>query len=150
MAGPLILFSSCKKEALSSTIKTEKTPPVEISPGLYLIDFDGVRADGGFCYKIGYDLDGGDSNAEPTKSKMRIFENGIELFPPHSVHDDIRNYGGGRFSHWGSTLYFSTSDNTNPITNGKQYTCTLDGMAYPKTDTVVTHAVNPQPGKVDQ
>src|SRR5439155_1545596 len=69
-----------------------------------------------------------DTRQSPTLSTLRIFENGKELGPAHSVHVDIRNLGMGRFSHWGSgtgtvsALYFSASDNTDPRTNGRVYT----------------------------
>jgi hypothetical protein len=63
-----------------------------------------------------------DSSATPTVSKLRIYENGVELGPAHSRHDDIATKGQGRFSHWGDNLYFSASDNSNPLTNGRSYT----------------------------
>jgi pectate lyase len=125
-------FNGCKKEEA-----TKVTPPTVIAtvkekkPGLYIINFDGLRSDGGFSYKIGYVIEGGDSNDEPEKSAMRLFENGIELHEAHTNHQDIRDFGKGRFSHWGTTLYFSTSDNTDPVANGREYTYTLNGSGYP-------------------
>jgi hypothetical protein len=44
---------------------------------------------------------------------------------PHCTHDDIRREGAGRYSHWGDTLYFSTSDNTDPNRNGRAYALTV-------------------------
>jgi len=64
----------------------------------------------------------GDSSQALTASTLRIFENGMELGPAHTLHATIRQLGGGRFSHWGNELYFSASDNTNPLTNGRTYT----------------------------
>jgi hypothetical protein len=66
-----------------------------------------------------------DSVNEGTKSKLVIYENGKPLGPAHSMHDDIRTKGKGRFSHWLDTLYFSTSDNSDPNTNGKKYTYSI-------------------------
>lgn len=43
------------------------------------------------------------------------------LGPSQSIHDDIRREGNGRWSHWGEWVYFSTSDNTLPATNGRSY-----------------------------
>ena len=127
----IVLFNSCKKEEASkvkpSTVMKTVT---EKKPGLYIIDFDGLRSDGGFSYKIGYEIQIGDSNDEPAISTLRLFENGVELHPAHSTHQDIRDYGKGRFSHWGTTLYFSTSDNTDPVANGREYTYTLNGAGY--------------------
>jgi hypothetical protein len=64
----------------------------------------------------------GDKPEAPERSPLRLFEDGIELGPAHAPHDDIRTTGGGAFSHWGNTLYFSASDNSDPATNGRTYT----------------------------
>ncbi len=56
-----------------------------------------------------------------TASRLQLLENGRLLGPAHSSHADIRDKGGGRFSHWGDYLYFSTSDGTDPRTNGRTY-----------------------------
>jgi parallel beta-helix repeat protein len=70
------------------------------------------------------------------KSTLRLFENGKEIGPAHSSHNEVRTKGLGRFSHWGDTngaesLRFSASDNTDPTANGKTYTycLTSDGAA---------------------
>lgn len=60
------------------------------------------------------------SDAE-SASRLRLFEDGRELGPAHSGHDDIRRAGGGRYSHWGAQLYFSTSDDSDPRSNGRKY-----------------------------
>ncbi|NQV99833.1 MAG: SGNH/GDSL hydrolase family protein [Rhodospirillales bacterium] len=54
-------------------------------------------------------------------SPLRVYEDDRLLGPAHCLHDTIRRQGGGCFSHWKSTLYFSTSDNSNPNTNGRTY-----------------------------
>ena len=55
-------------------------------------------------------------------SRLELFEDGKPLGPPHQMHDVIRNRGGGSFSHWGTGLHFSTRDNADPRTNGREYT----------------------------
>jgi hypothetical protein len=55
-------------------------------------------------------------------SRLRLFEDGRELPHAHSAHDDIRNLGAGRYSHWGVAVLFSSSDNTDPSANGRRYT----------------------------
>jgi 2-polyprenyl-3-methyl-5-hydroxy-6-metoxy-1,4-benzoquinol methylase len=55
------------------------------------------------------------------KSPLYVFEDGRQLGHPHSLHDDIAGAGKGRFSHWGDTVYFASSDNTDPNTNGRVY-----------------------------
>ncbi len=54
-------------------------------------------------------------------SCLQAFENDQPLGPPHAPHDDVRQMGGGRFSHWGDQLFFSTSDNSDPRINGRRY-----------------------------
>ena len=66
----------------------------------------------------------GDLNTEPQASSLKLSEDGVTLGPAHSVHATIRTQGGGRFSHWYDTLYFSSSDGSDPRTNGRQYTAT--------------------------
>jgi hypothetical protein len=66
-----------------------------------------------------------DSGFFPGQSTLQLYENGKQLGPAHSLHDDICNAGGGR-SHWGNGLgngymIFSTSDNTDPRRNGRTY-----------------------------
>lgn len=49
-----------------------------------------------------------------------LLENGVPLPFPTMLHDDIRKLGEGRYSVWGHSLYFSTSDNSDPKASGKQ------------------------------
>ncbi len=117
---------------------------INVAKGIY---------DGGFAYQISDVVVGGDSNEQPTASKLRLFENGVELTQPHSLHADIRTLGKGRFSHWRSSLIISASDNTDVRTNGKKYTYTLD-VAAPSQPTTTpppsenSVATNPANGPI--
>ncbi|UOE51680.1 hypothetical protein MTO98_11385 [Mucilaginibacter sp. SMC90] len=125
-AAMVSVFSSCKKAEQPTPIVNNNTNVAPQDEAIKSINLIGLRTDSGFCYKIGYDLtEIGDSNTSPTVSKLRLFENGVELGPAHSIHHDIRAFGLGQFSHWGNTLYFSTSDNSDPLTNGRKYTYTM-------------------------
>ncbi len=53
---------------------------------------------------------------------LMLFEDGRPLGPAHAPHDQMRALGGGRFSHWGAHLFFTTSDNSDPRSNGRRYT----------------------------
>jgi len=55
-------------------------------------------------------------------SSLRVYEDGKAMGPAHASHAEIRESGAGRYSHWGDQLYFSASDNSDPRTNGRQYT----------------------------
>lgn len=55
-------------------------------------------------------------------SPIALYEDGKELGPAHSTFKDIYHLGGGRFSHLkGRQFVFSTSDNSDPNTNGRAY-----------------------------
>jgi len=62
-----------------------------------------------------------DSADDPFISGLDLFENGAALGPAHTYHQDIHARGLGRYSHWHNTLYFSSSDNSDPRTNGRDY-----------------------------
>jgi len=77
-----------------------------------------------------------DSTDDHERSPVILTEDGTPL-RPHAMHDDIRN-GRSSYSHWGTQLYFSTSDGSDPTSNGRVYTLhfrgpsfTLLGMAAP-------------------
>jgi len=56
------------------------------------------------------------------RSPFMLYENATPLGPAHAEHTDIVKYGHGRFSHWnGSGFIFSSSDGTNPKSNGRTY-----------------------------
>lgn len=91
----------------------------------YSLDATSAAPESGHAYLMGKlplpDAALGDENAHPERSRIELFEDGRSLGPAHSVHDDIRKAGSGRFSHWGRQLVFSTSDNTDPRGNGRRY-----------------------------
>jgi hypothetical protein len=55
-------------------------------------------------------------------SSLVLAEDGRALPHPHAAHADIRRLGVGRYSHWGAQVYFSSSDDSDPRTNGRRYT----------------------------
>jgi hypothetical protein len=69
-----------------------------------------------------------DSPETPNRSPIIVYEDGKPLGPAHSEHSDIANIGLGRFSHWrGHGIIFSSSDNTDPNLNGREYWLVLPG-----------------------
>ena len=57
-------------------------------------------------------------------STLTCIEDGAPLGSPHAAHQDIREHGGGRFSFWGEhdpSLYFSSSDGSDPRTSGRRW-----------------------------
>lgn len=70
-----------------------------------------------------------DSEGGNASSPVILYENGTALGPPHAVHVDIFEKGGGLFSHWRNSdgFIFSTSDGTDPNTNGRHYWAVVPG-----------------------
>ncbi len=62
-----------------------------------------------------------DDVSSPNKSPFRMLENGFLMGSPHATHADIEDVGGGRYSHWGDYLLFSTPDGSDPRSNGRRY-----------------------------
>ncbi|MBL8680185.1 MAG: hypothetical protein JNK05_13500 [Myxococcales bacterium] len=78
----------------------------------------------------------GDTPTNPTRSTVSILEDGVALGPAHSAHATIRATGRGTFSHWGNSLYFSASDNSDPRSNGRRYTWAAPSCWRPRPITV--------------
>jgi hypothetical protein len=62
-----------------------------------------------------------DDGANPTRSKLGLLEDTTPLGPAHTLHEEIRKLAGGRYSHWGDMILFSSSDGTDPRKNGRKY-----------------------------
>lgn len=71
-----------------------------------------------------------DGPALPRRSMAILCEDEKIIGIAHSSHDDIRTKGNGLFSLWVGTLYFSTSDNSDPNENGRQYRLVFPPMWY--------------------
>lgn len=54
-------------------------------------------------------------------SMLELYEDGNKIGQAHCLHDEIREKGAARYSHWGDRLFFSTPDGTDPNTNGRTY-----------------------------
>jgi len=92
-----------------------------------VLDPKNVNHEIGNCYTVGLQH-GAPSDVAGGHSDLVLLEDGKPLGPAHSAHVDIRNEGRGRYSHWGArTIYFSTSDNSDPTANGREYKAVYPG-----------------------
>src|SRR5262245_4885949 len=62
-----------------------------------------------------------DRDEAPYRSPLRLREDGREVGAPHAVHETIRRDGRGHYSFWNDSLYFSTSDGSDPNASGRLY-----------------------------
>jgi len=79
---------------------------------------------GGHCYiaQIPHLESSADSDDNRARSKIMLFEDGVPVGFPHQYPHFIKTLGTGRYSHWDIKLLFSTTDNSDPNTNGRRYT----------------------------
>ena len=88
---------------------------------------------GGFCYSLDVrkTLGAGNVSGWGPLSRVFIYEDGKLLGPAHTIVDDIQKNGSGRFCHWRGDLYFSSSDNSDPNANGRNYKAAIsDDMFF--------------------
>lgn len=87
------------------------------------VDNNELSHETGHCYSIRFPkyYMPFDSEEDPRGSGLTMYENDIRLPAPHSSYKEISGTGLGRYCHWYDTLYFSTSDNSDPRTNGNVY-----------------------------
>ena len=62
-----------------------------------------------------------DDGGNPSQSGLRLYEDSRLLGPPHTAHQAIRERGRGVFSHWAGSVWFSSSDGSDPRSNGRLY-----------------------------
>lgn len=67
----------------------------------------------------------GDTEQSPASSPTVLCEGEVRMGPPHTLHKVIGSLGQGRFSHVTGGVLFSARDNSDPRSNGKQYTAVL-------------------------
>jgi hypothetical protein len=62
-----------------------------------------------------------DTPDAPERSPYVIYEDDKPLGPAHSAEEDVVTIGRGRFLHKGDIFVLSTSDNSDPRVNGRNY-----------------------------
>jgi hypothetical protein len=78
---------------------------------------------GGYAYKFSIPQLShlSDTAEKQTYSRVVICEGDQQLGPAHTLWLEITQKGFGRFSHYNDAVVFSSSDNTDPNSNGRQY-----------------------------
>lgn len=87
-------------------------------------EVDAIGHESGNCWlaHLPADVSIGEVEGELNMSPLILFEDLRSLGPASAAHDVIRQQGCGAYSHWNRELYFSTSDNSNPLKNKRRYT----------------------------
>lgn len=108
------------------------------------ITADEVSAEQGYAYQVALAAPDlltplADDPWNPHRAPTELFEDGRALHPAHATHDQIRNVGRGAFSQWGTTIYFSTSDNSDPRSNRRTYVARI--VAVPSSNAQILFAL---------
>src|SRR3569832_832014 len=85
----------------------------------------GFVHESGFCY-LGRIPESFAAAIDGSVGPIELLEDDKPLSGPNALHDDIRKIGKGRFSVWNGWLYFSSSDNVDPIASGRKYELVCD------------------------
>jgi len=98
----------------------------------------------GACWAVALpdEVGEGDGPGSAYHSSLVLLEDGYLLGPGHAVHEMIAEKGKGLFSHWGDTLYFSSSDNSDPNVNGRKYEVLSLDLVLPSTDAAKLAALS--------
>lgn len=90
----------------------------------------GITPPGYAIYLAGSAFGQGDDREDPRRSRLRLLEDERDIGPAHTPAAEIERLGGGAYAHWRKTLYFSATDDTDPLTNSHTYAVrTEDGAA---------------------
>ncbi len=73
-----------------------------------------------------------DHQYSPRGSGLVLFENADLLGRAHTAYEQVSSVGGGDYTHWVAALFFSSSDHTDPRTNGRRYHGTLTAAVSPR------------------
>ena len=112
------------------------------------INSNAIVLDQGYAYAAAQFLGtDGDSINNPSGSRLIVYEDGAPIGPAHTPITTVRAAGNGAYLHWGNTLYFSASDNTDPRSNGRSYTFAVEGGTAPAVgeDLSITVSDSPDP-----
>jgi hypothetical protein len=78
------------------------------------------------------------------RSPVMIYENGIPLGPGHNSFAEVDRFGAGRFAHLrGRGVVFSSSDNSDPNSNGRSYWVAVPEIDPAPKGKIVVQLVRP-------
>lgn len=122
------LLNMTSVEANAEFLYRKKTVPNQIwdkiISGSKTVELKGpFKKANGSCWSVGMPefASVSDSCASPRRSPLVMFENEYRLTVNHASHAYIADPGRGFYSHWGNDILFSTTDNTDPNSNGRVY-----------------------------
>jgi len=107
----------------------------EVLKQIQMVDFkipkERILKEKGFCYTFNFKTSAGKMFSHlPYYKNSSMYEDGRPLTSGNASHDNIRNLGKGMYSMWHSQIYFASSDNSDPRTNGYVYSIRVPSYVY--------------------
>lgn len=93
------------------------------------LDPAAIKPDQGKAFVVGSRWFGFGDDVDRPRSGVSLLEDGAELPLRAAKHDEIRSQGGGRWSHWTTSVFFSSSDGSDP--RGGTHRYQLRGLTLP-------------------
>jgi glycosyltransferase involved in cell wall biosynthesis len=114
--GNKLLFCASDASDVRFNGRAYRLRPKDAEPDFdeIIISPETISQEIGHCFLANLGLSEG-------SGRVGLWEDEVRLGPGGCLHDDVRINGGGRYSVWGPTLYFSSTDNTDPRSNGRGY-----------------------------
>jgi hypothetical protein len=108
-------------------------PPAPVVPaapagGTLALAPEAIRLQAGYAYWIRLPNEWvpfSSDQSDPMRSTLVVEEDGVALAPGNVPLETVQKVGRGAFLHWGVWLYFSSSDNTDPRSNRREYRAVL-------------------------
>lgn len=118
---------------------------------LRLVSLPRPKHEQGLCWTLQAPAECGasDDPANPMRSTLRLFEDGREIGPAHIPHQEVRTYGGGRFSHWADRVYLSTAA-PGGRANLHSYTALVAPPGGSETEALFAAAAAVDPAALDR
>lgn len=113
-----------------SAVNPRWFPAFRLRDGLLLeetaatrLDIGGVVPDEGFAWRceLPSEAPPGSNGEHRCRSDLLLLEDGRPLGPMNWAHAAVRGTGSGAYCHWERSLFFSASDNSSPLANGRRY-----------------------------
>jgi len=119
LAGLAPLRTATRMQATATPAKTAMRAPAALELDPATVKLQSVHA---YWVQLPDEwLSFASDHADPKRSTLVVEEDGVALAPGNVPLDTVQKVGRGSFLHWGGALYFSSSDNSDPRSNGREY-----------------------------
>lgn len=97
----------------------------------FIIPAESIVQEQGLCFKFNFRTYAGRLFSRlPIFCETVLLEDRKPLSAPRAFHDQIRSEGHGHYSMWADGVFFSSSDGSDPRSNGRQYSFSIPAYVH--------------------